>query len=53
MVESEIVEDAVEPKSTLARGQFSRPALLFKARAPKFSPGKIDNLPFSIHYVYK
>ena len=52
MVESDIVEDAVEPKtsvgSALARGQFSRPALLFKARAPKFSPGKIEDPSFSV-----
>lgn len=48
MVETDIVEDAVEsktePGSTLSRGQFSRPALLFKARAPKFSPGKLEDL---------
>ena len=48
--ENTVVEDAVEssaePGSKLLRGQFSRPTLLFKARAPKFSPGKIKNLSF-------
>lgn len=48
--ENSIVEDAVEPGaepgSKLLRGQFSRPTLLFKARAPKFSAGKIKHLSF-------
>lgn len=33
-------ESATETGPKLIRGQFSRPTLLFKARAPKFSPGK-------------
>lgn len=48
--ENTVVEDAVEssgePGSKLLRGQFSRPTLLFKGRAPKFSPGKIKKLSF-------
>ncbi len=46
--ENEIVENAVESTTEtglkLNRGQFSRPILLFKARIPKFSAGKIENL---------
>lgn len=56
MVGTDVVEDAVESKtetgSILTRGQFSRPTLLFKARAPKFSAGKIDDLSFLIDYSY-
>jgi hypothetical protein len=43
-MEQNAVEETTENKPTLLRGQFSRPTLLFKARAPKFSAGKIKNL---------
>jgi hypothetical protein len=38
--EENATEQSTESGPTLVRGQFSRPALLFKARAPKFSAGK-------------
>jgi len=40
-IEENAVEQSTENGPTLLRGQFSRPTLLFKARAPKFSAGKI------------
>jgi hypothetical protein len=50
-IEGNAVEQTKENGPTLLRGQFSRPTLLFKARAPKFSAGKVKSL-FSLPHCY-
>ena len=47
-----ITAQSTDTGPSLLRGQFSRPTLLFKARAPKFSTGKINYFLSLIDYCY-
>lgn len=50
--EENALDQTTETGPTLLRGQFSRPALLFKAKAPKFSPGKVKYYFFFLLISY-
>jgi len=51
-IDENAVEQTTESGPKLLRGQFSRPTLLFKARAPKFSAGKIKSILFISYYFF-